>query len=168
MFILDYHEYPFWKDAKQIVSVLLKANSNAIRFPVIVWGNTYYNSSFLPKYPGLGERDLLEEIVTECRKYGIKVIPYNHLGGVIHREVYRLHPEWSVRKPDGPPNAGISTIYATLTTQATEVHTKHRFERSLKTTMSTRCTSTAPTSIHSASANTARDCSMRGTASSCQ
>ncbi|PDM25899.1 hypothetical protein CP083_06655, partial [Candidatus Bathyarchaeota archaeon B24-2] len=103
MFILDYHEYPFWKDAKQIVSVLLKANSNAIRFPVIVWGNTYYNSSFLPKYPGLGERDLLEEIVTECRKYGIKVIPYNHLGGVIHREVYRLHPEWSVRKPDGSP-----------------------------------------------------------------
>ena len=103
VFILDYHEYPFWRDVKQMVNVLLKANSDAIRFPVIVWGNTYYNSSFLPKYPGLGERDLLEEIVTECRKYGIKVIPYNHLGGVIHRDVYRLHPEWSVRNPDGSP-----------------------------------------------------------------
>ena len=104
VFILDYHEYPFWRDVKQMVNVLLKANSDAIRFPVIVWGNTYYNSSFLPKYPGLGERDLLEEIVTECRKYGIKVIPYNHLGGVIHRDVYRLHPEWSVRNPDGSPD----------------------------------------------------------------
>jgi len=51
------------------------------------WGMAYYDSSVVPKYAPLGERDYFGEVVAELKKRGKKVIAYiNWLDS--------RHPEW--------------------------------------------------------------------------
>jgi hypothetical protein len=96
-------EHTFFKDAKKVVNLLVRSHANAIRFPAITQhGNlTFYNSKYFPKYPRIGERDLLQELTHECRKHDIHVIPYNSLGYGIHKSVYRIHPDWALKNADG-------------------------------------------------------------------
>jgi hypothetical protein len=96
-------EHSPFEDAKKVVDILVRSHANAIRFPAITQhGNlTFYNSKIFPKHPGLGERDLLQELTDECRKHDIHMFPYNSLGYSIHPLIYRKHPDWALRRSDG-------------------------------------------------------------------
>jgi len=102
IFVMESHETPFWGDPADIVELLQAANANVIRFPATAWITTYYPSSYLPQYPGLGDRDLLRDMCDAAQGTGIAVVPYNHIG-VLHTAAYREHPEWAATDYDGRP-----------------------------------------------------------------
>ncbi|MCD6593068.1 beta-galactosidase trimerization domain-containing protein [Candidatus Bathyarchaeota archaeon] len=101
--ILEENEVPLWRDASQVADAVESMGAEAIRYPAIRWAvHTYKESKYLPKYPGLGERDLLGEIMNEMKSRGITVIPYCHIG-VLHTHAYKVHPEWAARDYYGRP-----------------------------------------------------------------
>lgn len=63
-------------------------------------GRAYFQSSVAPHHPDLGDRDILKEIVENCRAKGLKVIAYvNCTWG--DSATAREHPDWAQRKVDG-------------------------------------------------------------------
>ena len=70
---------------------------------VVIWARdgdyAYYDSKLLRKCPGLGERDVLRETVTEARKHTLPVIAYC----VVQQGGHYLnaHPEFEMRDPQG-------------------------------------------------------------------
>jgi hypothetical protein len=100
MMVLEQHERPVWREASQIVELLLEANANTIRWPSIVWAISHFPSAFLPQHSGTAGRDLVEELLVAARGTGIQVVPYCHIG-VMHRETFVRHPEWAARTRDG-------------------------------------------------------------------
>ena len=99
-------EEPFSRfDAEKFAARLAEMRVDCITFTARCnMGFSYYNTAVGKKYPGLGERDLLQETIDACRKRGIGVSAYinvalNHelaadrkdwlrifSGGRIHRE----------------------------------------------------------------------------------
>lgn len=99
--ILEENELPAWKDADQVVAAVKAMGAQMLRYPAIRWGvHSFDVSRYLPKYPGLGERDLFGEIFAAMKMHGIKVMAYCHYG-VLHTEVRKFHPEWFGRESDG-------------------------------------------------------------------
>ncbi len=100
VFVLEHGE--FW-DVKHVVQVVAKSHANAIRCDVGIYRGcvTMYQSKFLPHHPELGKKDRLEELINECKKYGIVVFPYNAFYGRLWSETYQSHSEWAIQNPDG-------------------------------------------------------------------
>lgn len=103
--VLEENELPVWRDAGEVVEAVRRMGGGMLRYPAIRWGlHTFGESQYLPKYPGLGGRDLLGEICEAMSGSGIKVMAYCHYGGSLHCEAYRQHPEWASRDVAGKPN----------------------------------------------------------------
>ncbi len=101
--ILEENELPVWGNASDTVSAVKAMGASMVRYPAIRWGvHSYDSSEFLPKYPGLGNRDLFGEIFTEMKKNSIKVMAYCHYG-VLHRHAAEMHPEWLAKDAGGSP-----------------------------------------------------------------
>jgi len=99
--ILEENELPAWKDAEQVVAAVKAMGADLLRYPAIRWGvHSFDSSEYLPKYPGLAERDLFGEIFTAMKKHDVKVMAYCHYG-VLHTAVKDSHPEWFGRESDG-------------------------------------------------------------------
>ena len=86
-------------DGREIVSRCLSANSDYL----VIWARdgdyAYYNSKILPKAPGLGKRDVLQETMDEAKKYNLPVIAYC----VVQQGGHFLdkHPEYEMRDYQG-------------------------------------------------------------------
>lgn len=101
--ILEENERPVWGSASDVVKAVRAMGADLIRYPAIRWGvHSYDDSEFLPKYPGLDERDLFGEIYAAMKDEGIKVMAYCHYG-VIHTHAAQMHPEWLAKEADGTP-----------------------------------------------------------------
>jgi hypothetical protein len=101
--ILEENERPVWGSAEDVVKAVRAMGAELLRYPAIRWGvHSYDDSEFLPKYPGLDDRDLFGEIYSTMKAEGIKVMAYCHYG-VIHTHAARLHPEWQAKEADGTP-----------------------------------------------------------------
>jgi hypothetical protein len=99
--ILEENELPAWKDADQVVNAVKAMGATSVRYPAIRWGvHSFDSSNFLPKYPGLGERDLFGEVFRAMKAQNIKVMAYCHYG-VLHTAIKESHPEWFGREQDG-------------------------------------------------------------------
>lgn len=61
----------------------------------------YYNSELLPKAPGLGDRDPLQEAIEEAAKHHLPVISYT----VVQQagRFLQMHPQWQMRDSAGNP-----------------------------------------------------------------
>lgn len=63
-------------DGRQIVHYCISANCDYL----VIWARdgdyAYYNSKLLPKAPGLGDRDVLQETMAEAQKNNLPVIVY--------------------------------------------------------------------------------------------
>lgn len=63
-------------------------------------GTAFYQSKIAPHYPGLGERDLLAEVIKAAYANGQRVVAY--LASIWgNRDLYQRHPDWAQRKADG-------------------------------------------------------------------
>lgn len=101
--IIEENELPSWKDTAQLVASVRACGAEFVRYPAIRWGvHTFGDSKYLPKYPGLGERDLFNEVLQAMHANGIKVMAYCHFG-VLHYTCAEKHPEWVAREFDGTP-----------------------------------------------------------------
>lgn len=75
---------------------------------LVIWGRdhewAYYNSKLMPKCPGMGDRDVIQEAVDAAKPLGMPVIVYTvvQAGGYAIRE----HPEWRMVGADGKPIEG--------------------------------------------------------------
>jgi len=88
-------------DITKIVQKAVEYHANAIRFGFIGHtGLAYYPSKIVPPAPGLGKRDLLQEMLGECRKHHITLVVYVNCH--FDLESYKKHPEWVARVNDEP------------------------------------------------------------------
>lgn len=75
---------------------------------LVIWGRdhewAYYNSKLMPKCPGMGTRDVIQESVDAAKPLGMPVIVYTvvQAGGWAIRE----HPDWRMVDSDGKPIEG--------------------------------------------------------------
>jgi hypothetical protein len=63
------------------------------------WGRAYYESRIARKTTRLGNRDLLREVISEAKKYRIKV--FVMVGHTTNPELFSEHPEWAQRSFNG-------------------------------------------------------------------
>lgn len=90
-------------DVKGIVDETHRGAVNMLNvFSIGYWpgGTAFYQSRIAPHYPGLGDRDLLEEAIEAGHRNGQKMVAYvaSIWGG---REMIEAHPDWAQRKADG-------------------------------------------------------------------
>ncbi len=75
---------------------------------LVIWARegdwAYYDSQLQPRPPGLGNRDVLREAVTEGRKLGLPIIAYCQVQYPGH--TLREHPEWRMVDHTGNPVDG--------------------------------------------------------------
>lgn len=97
----DKNRYCSKWDGAEIVRQCVQAHSEYL----VLWLRdgefAYYNSKYLPKAPGLGDRDPLREALDEAAKHDLPIISYCVVqqGGVYTRE----NPQWQMRDADGKP-----------------------------------------------------------------
>lgn len=85
---------------KSIVEAARKIHADTlVIFARDAWGRSYYNSRIARRVQKLGNRDLLREVTSEARKYGIKV--YVMIGHTANPELYSAHPDWAQRSISG-------------------------------------------------------------------
>ncbi len=88
-------------DGREIVRRAVAAHSEYL----VLWARdgdyAYYNSQLLPKAPGLGERDPLQEATDEARQHRLPVIAYCVVQQGGH--YLKAHPEWEMRGADHKP-----------------------------------------------------------------
>ena len=85
---------------KDIVNLAKKLNANTIvLFARDAWGRAYYKSKVAPMNSKLRGRDLIEEVVREAKKEGIKIVVM--VGHTTNPALYSKHPEWSQRRLNG-------------------------------------------------------------------
>ena len=72
---------------------------------LVIWGRdgewAYYDSKLMPKAPGLGDRDPLQEAVDAAKPHGLPVIVYCVVQSSGH--ALREHPEFAMYGPDRKP-----------------------------------------------------------------
>lgn len=86
-------------DGAEIVRQCVASGSEYLVMWVRDGDYAYYNSKILPKAPGLGHRDPLQEAVEEARKHSLPVIAYCVVQQAGH--FLKQHPEWEMRGADG-------------------------------------------------------------------
>ncbi|RLF01573.1 MAG: hypothetical protein DRJ59_05775, partial [Thermoprotei archaeon] len=85
---------------KDIVDLAKRLNANTIiLFARDAWGRAYYKSKVALMNSKLRGRDLIEEVVREAKKEGIKVVVM--VGHTTNPALYSKHPEWSQRRLNG-------------------------------------------------------------------
>lgn len=84
-----------------IVQHCVKADSEYLVMWVRDGDYAYYNSTLLPKAPGLGERDPLREVMEEAVKHNMPVISYCVVQQGGH--FLKAHPEYEMRDVNGTP-----------------------------------------------------------------
>jgi len=86
-------------DGRDIVQHCVSANSEYLVMWIRDGDYAYYNSRLLPKAPGLGARDPLQETMEEAQKHDLPVIAYCVVqqGGHLLDE----HPEYAMRDYQG-------------------------------------------------------------------
>lgn len=89
-------------DAEKMVKVMKDANANTLRFGTMGF-YALYQSSFLPKHPDLGERDLLAKIIRRCHGEGMRVFTYVPVGHPLSTETYERYPHWARRTIENKP-----------------------------------------------------------------
>jgi hypothetical protein len=86
-------------DGREIVRRCVSAHCDYL----VIWARdgdyAYYNSTLLPKAPGLGERDPLRETMDEAARHNLPVIAYCVVQQGGH--YLRGHPEFEMRDPAG-------------------------------------------------------------------
>ena len=86
-------------NGREIVKQSVAANAEYLVLWLRDGDYAYYNSKLLPKAPGLGDRDPLEEAISEARKHQLPIISYcvvQQAGNYLE-----AHPEWRMQGPDG-------------------------------------------------------------------
>lgn len=106
VFALECQQKPFW-DVNQVADLLVKANANTIRYPIIGTDpgpHSYFNSDYLPKWPGL-ERDLLQDMLDACKRLPCKIniFPYIQMGYLLSPDGYRRFGDWAALDVKGRP-----------------------------------------------------------------
>ncbi len=88
-------------DGAEIVRRCVAAHSEYLVMWVRDGDYAYYNSKILPKAPGLGDRDPLQEAIDEAKKHDLPIIAYC----VVQQGGHFLtrHPEWAMHGADGKP-----------------------------------------------------------------
>jgi len=84
---------------KEIVENLLKAK---VEYTVIFMKDqsfAYYNSKIVRKCPGLGERDLLREVLDEAGKHNLPIVAYCQIQ--YDTSVWQAHPAWRMEDWQG-------------------------------------------------------------------
>jgi hypothetical protein len=86
-------------DGREIVQKCVEANAEYLVLWLRDGDYAYYNSKLLPKAPGLGDRDPLQDAVDEAKKHNLPIISYCVVqqGGIYLDE----HSEWQMRGADG-------------------------------------------------------------------
>ncbi len=100
--------YPHMKDfdARRLLQTVVELGGDVLRFqPIGYWA--YYPSKAFRVHPELGSRDLIDEVMQESRRLGIRCYCYTGYGAP-HMEVGWVdeHPEyadWVLRDPEGKP-----------------------------------------------------------------
>lgn len=102
----DFHTPPGVKnifgnfDAAQFAGQLAEAHIEYVNITARCnMGFSYYNTKVGKKYPGLGDRDPLKEIIDACHKKNIGVTAYLNLG--LNHEMGADHPGWLKMDRDG-------------------------------------------------------------------
>lgn len=89
-------------NVKKIVGKVKALYGNVIRFGAFSHqGYAYYQSQIAPKAPGLGNRDLLMELIEECRKSNILLVVYTN--SKYDPQIYHTHPDWVMRNKNNQP-----------------------------------------------------------------
>lgn len=103
----DMH-FPDWQnkgicenfDPKALAQSFSDSNvDSVIAYAKCQYGNFYYDTAIGHKHSGLGEINLLQELIEECHKYDIKVIAYYSVSW--DEWAADMNPEWQVIKSDG-------------------------------------------------------------------
>jgi hypothetical protein len=88
-------------DGREIVRHAIAARSEYVVLWVRDGDYAYYNSKLLPKAPGLGARDPLQEVLDEARKHQLPVIAYCVVQQGGH--FLKAHPQFEMHGADGKP-----------------------------------------------------------------
>ncbi len=87
-------------DPDHIVAEFVRARINcAVIFAKCQFGNFYYNTQIGHKHVGLGDLDLLGEIIERAHRHDIRVIGY--YSNMWDTEAARAHPDWMAEEADG-------------------------------------------------------------------
>ncbi|HVU14422.1 MAG TPA: beta-galactosidase trimerization domain-containing protein [Phototrophicaceae bacterium] len=87
-------------DPEQIVDEFVRAHINvAVIFAKCQFGNFYYNTQIGHKHAGLGDLDLLGEMVERAHRHDIRIIGY--YSNMWDTQTAREHPEWMAQEADG-------------------------------------------------------------------
>ena len=87
-------------DPKAIVAEFVRARINvAVIFAKCQYGNFYYNTQIGHKHRGLGNLDLLGEIVEEAHRHNIRIVGY--YSNMWDTQIARTHPEWMAQDANG-------------------------------------------------------------------
>ncbi len=85
---------------ERFVSAVARAHGNAIRFPALHHhGYALYQSSIAPKLAGLGDVDVLRELIEAGAKNSVRVVPDIELG--FAADPYHRRPEWASEDQHG-------------------------------------------------------------------
>jgi|GEM_PF-3126410 len=91
-------------DARQLVEKVLELGGDTLRFqPMSYWA--LWPSQGFPQDPGLGGRDLIEEVSRECRRQGVHLYCYTGYGAPFFElgwaDDHPLYRDWVRRDPQG-------------------------------------------------------------------
>lgn len=93
-------------DARRLVEIVAELGGDTLRFQPIGY-LAYYPSKAYPVHPELGSRDLIDEVVRECRRGGLHLYCYTVCGNNdLDLGLIPAHPEyadWALRDADGKP-----------------------------------------------------------------
>lgn len=97
------------------MKLLADANFNIIYADVWRYGYPYFRSNVFYKNvfeytdPSVGSRDILQEMIDEGHRYGLKVVAWFEygFGGAVGRGgLYAKHPDWFAKRKDGTDDFG--------------------------------------------------------------
>jgi len=90
--------------AREVVQKALEVKADTLAFCVQIGGYALWDSQVTPRYPRMGETDLIGEMSRLCRAHDLHFVPWwlaTATGGV--ERVLREHPSWQLL---GPPREG--------------------------------------------------------------
>lgn len=86
---------------KGLIKAVVKSGGKVAVFDSKSQWYAFHNTNISEKHPGLGKRDLVQEIISEGKKHGIIYVPYIPVGN--DYRAAKEHPEWTPLKADGKP-----------------------------------------------------------------